>query len=87
MSVKPTRCPNPKCSGHVIQKSSTPDEFRLRLKGALVLKSDGLVGRCFWCNTEVTLPLELRKALPKDRFTITVHTACGSPDLDEETGT
>ena len=83
MSVKPMRCPNPKCTGHVVQKSMNSSGVRLRLKGALTLAPDGLHGKCFWCNEPVVLPLELKKSIPKDRFTIKVTQKDPPPEVDE----
>lgn len=83
MLVKSMRCPNPDCSGHVVQKSGNSSAVRLRLKGALTFASDGLHGKCFWCSHPVVLPMELRKAIPKDRFTIKVTEKDLPPEVDE----
>lgn len=62
------RCP--KCDNKLIQKSGS--STRLRLKGAIEFTDDGLCkARCHWCNSEVTMPLELKKAATdEENFTI-----------------
>lgn len=62
------RCP--KCSNKLIQKSGS--STRLRLDGAIEFTDDGLCkARCHWCHAEVSLPLELKKAVVEEEsFTI-----------------
>lgn len=62
------RCPH--CSNKLLQKSGS--ETRLRIEGVVSFDEQG-VGRakCFWCKSQVTIPVELKKAAEdEERFTI-----------------
>ena len=63
-----TRCPH--CANRLIQKSA--GGVKLRIQGAVTIDERGARGSCFWCKTEVALPLELAKSfeLPEERFVI-----------------
>lgn len=55
------RCPH--CRNKLLQKSSSDDSTRLRIEGPVEFDKDGLCkSRCYWCKSEVTLPIDLRKA-------------------------
>ena len=66
------RCPHKGCKGHVMQKSRAGG-VKLRLKGHINVDEQGLHASCYWCGGSVTLPIELQKAVVKDRFFIGSH--------------
>ena len=53
------------CKNKVLQKSDAG--IRLRSKGPLLFQADGTcMAQCFWCGTEVTLPVRLTVDVPQD---------------------
>lgn len=59
------------CGNHVVQKSG--GQVRLRVNGPLTIDEQGVCrGRCYWCKTELTLPLVLigGKPLAEEHLTI-----------------
>ena len=55
------RCPQ--CQNKVLQKSENGDT-RLRSKGPITFTADGLCkAQCYWCSTEVSIPVTLEKSL------------------------
>jgi hypothetical protein len=61
--MRSIRCSNPECNQHVLQKSA--DGYRFRLKGRMTADDGGLHASCFWCGTDVTLPLDLHIRPPE----------------------
>lgn len=62
----------PQCRNHVLQKSGS--RTRLRIQGPVVFDENGLChALCYWCKSEVLLPLSIQKGTPIDeeRFVLT----------------
>lgn len=60
LPVRSIRCPN--CNQHVLQKSA--EGIRFRLKGQIRSDDEGLHAKCYWCNTSVTLPVDVALSQP-----------------------
>lgn len=54
------RCPN--CQNHILQKSGR--KTRLRIKGQVVFENGLCKAQCYWCKTEIEIPLEIREGTP-----------------------
>ena len=55
------RCPQ--CSNKLLQKSG--DDTKLRTQGQILFTKEGqCLAKCYWCKTEVRLPV----ALQSERF-------------------
>lgn len=64
------RCPQ--CGNHVVQRSG--EQVRLRVNGPLTIDLQGVCrGRCYWCKTEVQLPLQLCEDQPVEVEQLTVR--------------
>lgn len=56
------------CKNNILQKS-VDGVVRLRTKGPIVFGLDGLAkAQCYWCGVEVTLPIDLKKNAPDEKF-------------------
>lgn len=64
------KCPNPDCKNHILQKSGT--RTRLRITGPIVFEDGVCKSKCFWCKTDVEIPLEIKDGTPivQERFVI-----------------
>ena len=49
------KCPH--CQNRLLH--GTSDGVRIRVKGPILAKSDGVETQCFWCGMGVTIPLKL----------------------------
>ena len=47
------RCPH--CKNKLLQKQG--ESTRVRTQGPLLIKSDGCHAQCFWCKSDVVIPL------------------------------
>ena len=55
-SPTPGKCPH--CRGRLLQRTETTT--RLRTEGPIAFDAQGQAsGKCFWCKTEVPLPIQL----------------------------
>lgn len=67
------RCPQ--CRNRIVQKSA--DSVRIRSHGAITFYPDGsCFAKCFFCKSDVELPLELTKATSEEpEFVVEVVSA------------
>lgn len=54
------KCPS--CGNHVLQKSGK--RTRLRTKGQIVFEQGLCKAQCYWCGSEIEIPLEIRDGTP-----------------------
>jgi hypothetical protein len=63
------RCQN--CKNRIVQKSA--DGVSIRAQGKITIDGDGVChAQCFFCKSDVVLPLELSKAVVEERYVVDV---------------
>lgn len=63
------RCGN--CKNRIVQKSA--DGVHIRAQGKITIDDAGVChAQCFFCKSDVVLPLELSKAIAEERYTVDV---------------
>lgn len=62
------RCPI--CHNHVLQKSGKTT--RLRIKGQVTFENGLCKARCYWCQSVIEIPLEIREgtAIKQEQFVL-----------------
>ena len=58
------------CNNRLIQGSGST--VKIRIEGPLIFTGETAKAKCYWCKTEVELPLKIDAAaqVPKDRFVL-----------------
>lgn len=54
------RCPH--CKNHLLQKSGS--RVRVRTQGPIEFDDDRCRAKCYWCGSEVDLPLQIQTGAP-----------------------
>jgi hypothetical protein len=60
-----------RCKNRIVQKSA--DGVSIRSQGKITIDAEGIChAQCFFCKSDVVLPLELSKAVVEERYVVDV---------------
>jgi hypothetical protein len=61
--VSSVRCPQ--CGNKLVQQQASGAGTRLRIEGPIEFGADGAIAKCYWCKSDVIVPVALNDAPPR----------------------